>query len=174
MAKTRLRAMKHIMYFAAFLVLTACGGGESRGTTTSVPAAPTPTVHLAAMGGVMNVLEVDVLTPNPTAANPISFQIHATFTGTLNPGASSFEVPVVMGRTDATTASTGASAQGILAFVLTSGTTSSGTWTGSGVVTMPPQPIGEHTFNAAAMPNAVFDFLGSWSSGVSGTISIAP
>ena len=67
MAKTRLRAMKHIMYFAAFLVLTACGGGESRGTTTSVPAAPTPTVHLAAMGGVMNVLEVDVLTPNPTA-----------------------------------------------------------------------------------------------------------
>jgi hypothetical protein len=126
------------------------------------------------MNGEMKVTKVEVVTPNPNARSSISFNIEAIFTGTLNPARASFTVPVVMQRVDSTMSSTDATSQGDMTFALSAGTAASGVWTASATVAMPPQPTGDHVFSAIAVPDKLFDFSGSWSSAVTGTVHVAP
>ena len=160
--------MKPILILCSLLLLAGCGGGGGGGDES--PSAPL----LGAMNGNMNVTAVEVLTQNPTSTASISFRVGATFTGTVKPDAPSFDIPLVMWRVDDTSMSPDAATHGSLAFALSTGTAASGVWTGSGTVTMPRQPAGDHVFGAATMPDKVFDYVGSWTSGVTAIVSIAP
>lgn len=126
------------------------------------------------MHGSMLVSSVQVVTVNPNSRAPITFRISANFTGQVSPGRTSFDVPATMQRSDALMGAANQTAQGTLTFALVSGTAPSGTWSGSGDITMGPQPAGDHPFAGGPNPEKVFDYTGMWDSGTAGTVTIAP
>jgi hypothetical protein len=168
--------MRHVVCLAGLLVVAACGGGSDI-TGSKVPsaaAASAPAQQMPAMHATVSVESVELLTVAPTTATPLSFRVRATAVGSVPTNTIGFDLRVVVNRVDATTASTGWFAEGVMPFALTSGTPSSGTWKGTAVVTLPPQPAGSHSFAGIADPTATFDFSGSWSSAVTGAVDIAP
>jgi hypothetical protein len=169
--------MKNVICLAGLLVIAACGGGgdiADSNAPSAAAAASAPTQQKPAMHATVSVESVELLTVAPTAATPLSFRVRATAVGSVPANTIGFDLRVVVNRVDATTASTGWLAEGVMPFTLTSGTPGSGTWQGTAVVTLPPQPAGTHSFAGIADPNATFDFSGSWSSGVTGSVDIAP
>jgi hypothetical protein len=169
--------MKHIACLAGLLVVAACGGGGDLAgpkLPSAEAAASAPVQQMPAMNAGVTVDSVELLTVAPTAAMPLSFRVRATVVGSVPANTIGFDLRVVVNRTDATSASTAWFAEGVMPFALISGTPSSGSWRGTAIVTLPPQPAGPHSFAGIVDPNATFDFTGSWSSGVTGTLDIAP
>jgi len=159
---------KILCLVALLVVLSACGGGGGR--EIGPPAAPALPTYSTSLSGTMNVLSVTVLTPSPNTLQSMDLQVDATFTGSVSPGAVSFDVPVSV----LSVSRGGAVMSGSVTFNLASGTAGAGSWVGRGVVTLPPQPVGDHVFSAALSPQSVFNFTGSSSSAVTGTVRVVP
>jgi hypothetical protein len=124
-------------------VLVACGGG---GGDDPAPAAAAPQAKKlqGTMGNVAGQITPDPATP----AQSLQLAFSATFTGQVEPIASTFNAQFIVTREGAQLRT------GTITFYLTTGQPGSGTYSGSASLTLPPDTVGDHVYCVRLNPAA--------------------
>lgn len=137
-----------LLSLATLVTLAACGGGSD-------DAATQPTIS-----GKFSGLSVTILSDGTDGVPPHSLWVNVfgSFDGTVTPAADTFTIPFVMTRDGPATYQTGT-----MTFTLKTGSDGVRRYLGSGTLSLPAQPVGEHIYTTRMDPASAegYAFVGT-------------